>query len=358
VSGEVAGGAAGICGAAAADVAFRAVFHAAPQALLAVDADRLVRLANAEAGRLLRRPPDDLVGHPVADLLAGTVPAAVAGEQAGELGLRLPDGRQVPVDVRAAPAGPDLPGWVVLAVDDPGERVRSRAALEHRVQRLTEAEQEQERLVGDLIRAQERERARIAAGVHDDSLQVITAAMLRVQQLRRRLTDPDALATLGRLEESIALAADRLRRLIFDFRPPALERAGLAAAVRDALARLRDDAGIEVRLANRLASEPPLPTRLLLYRITQEALANVGQHASAGLVEVTLADAEGGYLVRVADDGVGTAAGRRHHHPEPGHLGLVLMRERAEFAGGWFRLESGARSSGTTVTAWVPGGAT
>jgi signal transduction histidine kinase len=192
--------------------------------------------------------------------------------------------------------------------------------------------------------------------VHDDTLQVITAAMLRMQQLRRRLDDPDALAVLARLEESVALAADRLRRLIFDFRPPALERAGLAAAVRDALSRLRDDAGIEVRLDNRLATEPPPETRLLLYRITQEALANVGQHAAADLVEVTLADTEGGYLVRVADDGVGTAAGRRRYLPEPGHLGLVLMRERAEFAGGWFRLES-ARGSGTTVTVWVPGDA-
>src|SRR4030095_5477292 len=98
-------------------------------------------------------------------------------------------------------------GWVVLAIDDPGETVRSRAALEHRVRRLAEAEQEQESLLGDLIRAQERERARIAAGVHDDSLQVITAAMLRLQQLRRRLADPDALAVLDRLEESLRGAA-------------------------------------------------------------------------------------------------------------------------------------------------------
>ena len=337
---------------------YRAAFRAAPRALLAVDAAGVVRLASAEAERLLRRAPAEVIGRPVRELLAGSVPVVSRNGDpppARELGLRLPDGRQVPVTVRvAAPEEPS--GWLVLAIDDPGETVRSRAALEHRVQRLAEAEQEQESLLGDLIRAQERERARIAAGVHDDTLQVITAAMLRMQQLRRRLDDPDALAVLARLEESVALAADRLRRLIFDFRPPALERAGLAAAVRDALSRLRDDAGIEVRLDNRLATEPPPETRLLLYRITQEALANVGQHAAADLVEVTLADTEGGYLVRVADDGVGTAAGRRRYLPEPGHLGLVLMRERAEFAGGWFRLES-ARGSGTTVTVWVPGDA-
>jgi signal transduction histidine kinase len=242
----------------------------------------------------------------------------------------LPDGRRIRLNVRVR--APD--GGSVGLVSDRGRPVP-------------------EGLLADRIRAQERERARIAAGVHDDSLQVITAAMLRVQQLRRRLDDPGALEQLARLEESIAQAADRLRRLIFDFRPPALERYGLAAAVRDALSRLRADAGLEVRLDDRLASEPPMPTRLLLYRITQEALVNVGRHAAATLVRVTLDDVDGGYLLRVADDGVGT----RPRTPEPGHLGLVLMRERAEFAGGWFRLDS-ARGAGTTVSAWIPRDAT
>jgi signal transduction histidine kinase len=217
-------------------------------------------------------------------------------------------------------------------------------------------EPERQRLLVDLIRAQERERARIAAGVHDDSLQVITAAMLRLQRLRRRLRDPDDLELLAGLEESIAGAADRLRRLIFDFRPPALERAGLAAALRDTLGRMRDELGIEARLTDRLAAEPPLPTRLLLYRILQEALANVGAHAAAHRVEVALADSDGGYLARVVDDGVGIDADDRMRRPQPGHLGLTLMCERAEFAGGWLRLDSAA-GAGTTVTVWVPHGA-
>jgi signal transduction histidine kinase len=364
-----------------------AAFRAAPQALLAVDGAGVVRLVSIEAERLLQRAGTQLIGRRLDELLstdptgathAARPAAGPAGETAGTMpvsanrprpvplltasAVRLPDGRQVPVDVRtsypeAVDAGPADPrGWAVLAVYDPGETVRSRAALEHRVQRLADAEQEQENLMGDLIRAQERERARIAAGVHDDSLQVIAAAMLRLQQLRRRLHDTDALEVLAQLEESIALAADRLRRLIFDFRPPALERSGLAAAVRDALARLRDDAGIEVRLDNQLATEPPLPTRLLLFRIMQEALTNVVKHAVANMVEVTLVGREDGYLVKVADDGVGVAIGKPPYRSAPGHLGLTLMRERAEFAGGWFRIES-ARAWGTTVSVWVPHGA-
>jgi PAS domain S-box-containing protein len=345
--------------------AYRSAFQAAPQAMLAVDRTGTVRLANTEAERLLRRGSEDLIGRRLDELVtdgpvgaaptASTLPGRPApGPVPTSSALRLPDGGQVPVDVRTSP--PTVYGWMVLTLADPGETVRSRAALENRVQRLAEAERERESMLSDLIRAQERERARIAAGVHDDSLQVITAAMLRLQQLRRRLRDPDALSMLAQLEQSIAQAADRLRRLMFDLRPPALERAGLASAVRDALSRLRDEAGVEVRLNDRLGAEPPLPTRLLLYRITQEALLNAGKHAAADVVEVTLDDRDGGYLVQVADDGVGTPADRRSRLPEPGHLGLVLMRERAEFAGGWFHLES-TRTAGTTVTVWIPHGA-
>lgn len=345
-------------------------FRAAPEALLVVDAAGVVRLVSAQAERLIRRSAAELVGERLDALLVGdpTGPLRAGGSRGlptapepieTTAALRLPDGRQVPVDLRISKlagidteAGPAVRGWLVLSIADQGQPARSRAALEQSVRRLSAAEIEQARLLSNLIRAQERERARIAAGVHDDTLQVITGAMLRLQQLRRRLRDPGALEVLARLEESIALAADRLRRLIFDFRPPALERSGLAAAVRDLLSRMADDTGLEVRLYNRMGSEPALPTRLLLYRILQEALVNVGRHADASMVEVTIADQAGGYLIRVADDGVGMPA----TDTKPGHLGVILMRERAEFSGGWFRLDTAA-GSGTTVSVWVPHGA-
>src|SRR5262249_15132599 len=175
-------------------------------------------------------------------------------------------------------------------------------------------------------------------------------AMLRMQQLRKKLTDPGALEVLARVEESIALAADRLRRLIFDYRPPALERVGLAAAVRDVLSHMQDDAGIEGRVESRLPAEPPLPARLLLYRMTQEALANVGKHAEADRVEVLLVEQDGGCLVHVTDNGVGIATGPDGPYPpKPGHLGMVLMRERAAFAGGWFHVDC-PRGGGTRVS--------
>ncbi|MGC9668399.1 ATP-binding protein [Planosporangium sp. 12N6] len=380
----------------AGQVGYEAAFRAAPEALLVIDGAGVIRLVSLAAERLLRRGGDELVGQRLDRVLVGDPtrplrtgaavppaqapaepadnaaqsPAEVAAGAVAESAipvlttsaLRLPGGRQVPIDVRMAAAGPTDPATttgrpVVVAIDVPDDPARSRAALEAGLRRLAEAEREQERLLADLIRSQERERARIAAGVHDDSLQVITAAMLRLQQLRHRLDDPAALEVLGRLEETLALAADRLRRLIFDFRPPALERLGLPAAIRDVLSRMRDDTGITVVLDNRLTAEPPLPARVLLYRILQEALVNVGQHAAADRVEVTLDHADGGYFARVRDNGVGLPAGDSDGPAgKPGHLGMVLMRERATFAGGWLRF-SGTPGAGTTVSVWIPRGA-
>jgi signal transduction histidine kinase len=324
-------------------------FRAAPEALIVLDASGVVRLANIAAEVLFDRATADLVGRRVGELFA----ADPLGAPSLTSAVRLPDGRQLPVDVRARTLEWDPSGLVVLAVDERGEPGRARASLEQRVARLTRIGEEQGELLGDLILSQERERARIAAGVHDDSLQVITVAMLRLQHLRRRLREPEDLEILRRLEESLVQAADRLRRLIFDFRPPKLSSQGLAAATRDLLDGLASDHDLDVQLQDRLTGEPALPTRLLLYRMLQEAVANVGKHADADRCTVILGERSGGYLVRVVDDGAGSLM---EGEAEPGHLGLALMRERAALAGGWFRISS-VPGSGTAVTFWVPRGA-
>lgn len=325
-------------------------FRAAPEALIVIDAAGVVRLASSAADALFQRSTADIVGRRVADLFVGDPAFSTQAPTAAV--VRLPGGRELAVDVRARTLDGDPSGLLVLAVDDQSEPGRSRASLEQRIDRLTRTGEEQTELLDDLIVNQERERARIAAGVHDDSLQVITAATLRLQHLRRRLRDPEDLAILDRLEASLVQAADRLRRLIFDFRPPRLDEHGLAAAVGDLLDDLADTHDIAVSVEERMTAEPALPTRMLLYRILQEAVANVGKHAGADRCTVILGEQDGGYLMRVVDDGVGA----ENLHTDPGHLGLLLMRERASLAGGWFRINS-IPGRGTTVTFWVPRGA-
>jgi signal transduction histidine kinase len=100
-----------------------------------------------------------------------------------------------------------------------------------------------------------------------------------------------------------------------------------------------------------LEEEPPTQTRVLIYRIAQDALMNVRLHAHASHVLVRLSGVDDGCLVEVIDDGVGYNP--LEAEAEPGHLGLTLMRDRAEIMGGWCRIES-APGAGTTVEFWVP----
>jgi signal transduction histidine kinase len=326
-------------------------FRAAPEALVVLDAAGVVRLASSAAEALFRRDMTDLFGRSVAELFVGD-PVFRDGGEPVPATVRLPDGRELPVNVRVRVLEGDPSGMIELAVEALGAPGRGRVSLEQRIAGLTLTGREQAQLLDDVIVTQERERARIAAGVHDDSLQVITAATLRLQHLRRRLRDPEDLAILDRLEASLVQAAERLRRLIFDFRPPRLADDGLTAATEDLLNDLAEQHNVDVRVESRLTAEPALPTRLLLFRMLQEAVANVGKHARADRCTVSLAEEEGGYLVRVVDDGVGA----ENLHTDPGHLGLLLMRERAALAGGWFRISS-LPGRGTTVTFWVPRGA-
>ncbi|HEY8451126.1 MAG: response regulator [Micromonosporaceae bacterium] len=325
-----------------------------PDATLVVDSSGRIELVNAAAERLFGYSRRELVGSTVDVLMpfypaGGPEGARPAGPSRMELTGRRRDGTEFPVDLGVGPV-PDG-GRIMLTGRDMTEIAGSRDVLERSVESLRASDREHRAVLEDLVRAQEGERRRIAAGIHDDSLQVITAASLRLQQLRRRLRDPDDLKTLSQVEETVRLAADRLRRLIFDFRPPALEEDGLETALRILLDQLREETGIAYELDSQLERQPPLESRVVAYRIAQEALANVRKHAQARRVTVRLRTADDGCLVEVADDGVGFTPQRAE--TRAGHLGLTLMRDRAEIVGGWWRINS-TPGAGTVVEFWVP----
>lgn len=214
------------------------------------------------------------------------------------------------------------------------------------------AEQDRRRLLADLVQAQEDERRRIATEIHDDPVQAMTAVEMRLESLRRRLNGPEEAEALESVAKTVRETVARLRRLLFELRPPGLDREGLAAALRTQLERLHGETGVRFDLDDQMLREQPLESRTVLYRIAQEALANVRKHARATAIQVTLAAREGGALLRIRDDGVGFDLDTVDEE-RPGHLGLVSMRERAEMAGGWFRM-AGSEGGGTTVEAWLP----
>jgi signal transduction histidine kinase len=203
------------------------------------------------------------------------------------------------------------------------------------------------------VRAQEEERHRIAADIHDDTVQVMSAVAMRLDLLHQQLTEPDQQRNVRDSAVVVHASIERLRRLIFALRPAPLDEEGLAAAV---AALVAEEEALEGRptisLENRLIHELPLDVRILAYRIVQEALRNVFRHAGASKVAISLEPAPGGVAIRVRDDGRGFAM-NGSRSSATGHIGLATMREHAHMAGGRCVVRS-APGSGTTVDAWLP----
>ena len=198
--------------------------------------------------------------------------------------------------------------------------------------------------------AQEEERRRIASDIHDDSIQVMSAVHMRLEILSK-LGESATAAEVGAIQRTVQEAIERLRHLLFELRPVALDREGLVAALEQYTEHTGRQAGWTWQVLDEVGIEPPPDLRAILYRIAQEAVGNAGRHAHASRVEVVAAGDHRGVSVVVRDDGIGfDAEGIR---PRPGHLGLTTMAERAELTGGHCRVTS-APGAGTTVEVWLP----
>jgi PAS domain S-box-containing protein len=343
---------------------FRALIESAPDAAVIADERGCIVLVNRQTEELFGYPREEILGRPVELLLPerfrsihvehrrtydadpGTRPMGVGLELAG----RRSDGSEFPVDISLSSIETSDGRLATAFVRDITERERAADEL-RTLEQIVHAEEERRVLLAHLVRAQEDERARIASDIHDDSIQVMAAASMRLQILRSELADPAHRAMLTRLEETVLGSIARLRHLLFELRPRILDSDGLGAALRLYLDELDPDVPFEISFEDRLRREPSPDTRVIVYRIAQEAVTNVRKHANAQHMSVTLDTDNGGVLLRVLDDGDGLPA--EIDESQPGHLGLAAIRERAELAGGWTRL-SGPPEGGVFVEAWVP----
>lgn len=228
-----------------------------------------------------------------------------------------------------------LAEWAAVAID------RTRSAARSRLQ--------------ESIAGSERERRRWSRELHDETLQGMGA--IRVL-LATGLRQGDGPGLERAVEQGIAQLSeeiDRLRGLITDLRPAALDELGLGAALEDVRRRaeLRDHT--HVRMAIALAHELGIAeTRLdpdlesTVYRFVQESLRNAGRHARADLVGVNVVERDDLVTVTVEDDGVGFDVSAKRSG-----FGLRGLRERVELRGGTLDVTS-EPGRGTTLTATLP----
>jgi len=197
--------------------------------------------------------------------------------------------------------------------------------------------------------AEAAERRRIAADLHDEVGQRLTALLLRLDRLRR-LPPAEAAAEFDATAEAMKATLEVVRGLARRLRPEVLDELGLVPALRSLCDRIEKSTGLIVRRS----LDPDLPplspdAELVAYRVAQEALTNAVRHAGADAAHVRLAaDGDGVELV-VSDDGVGVSGAAA----EDSAGGIRGMRERALLIGG--RLEvAPAPGGGTAVRLHVP----
>ena len=216
--------------------------------------------------------------------------------------------------------------------------------------RLLERMEGERRRSGRLVlRAQEEERKRVARDLHDEVNQALTAILLRLQALMQDSPSPEVAAELAELKRLVNQAMEELLQLARQLRPSALDDHGLVPALEGQVRRFGDQHGIDARLKTQgQADSLGDDQQLVVYRVAQEALANVARHSAAEHVEVDLVARDSGLDLCVRDDGVGF-----HSNIRPTGLGLNGMAERARLVGGELTVQS-APGVGTTVTLHVP----
>jgi two-component system, NarL family, sensor kinase len=191
-------------------------------------------------------------------------------------------------------------------------------------------------------------------GIHDDTVQSVLAATLRLQRLRRHLRSggSEGMDLVLEVQHDLDEATSRLRRLVFELHPPTLDREGVPAAMRLYLAETLDPEGIAWSVTTSGAEVEDHVTAVLVYRLFREAVLNCLRHAGATTVDVTVDVGDTDVVVTVTDDGVGFDPAEQSP-ARPGHLGLQGGRALSEGVGGGWEVDS-APGAGTRVRFRVP----
>jgi two-component system, NarL family, sensor kinase len=225
------------------------------------------------------------------------------------------------------------------------------------VRKLRGSQEEREELLLRAIDASDAERRRIAADLHDGVVQDLAGLSFSLAAAADRAAGqdaPEAAAILERAADSSRRAVRQMRSLLVDIYPPNLHAVGLEAALKDLLSPLHaQGVSSELDVEPRLRLAPA--TERLLFVTAREALRNVARHAEASSTRVQVRGDDGRVELTVDDDGQGVAPEAGRGSAEGGHIGLALLRDLAQRAGG--ELEVGAREGGgTRVKLGVPSG--
>ncbi len=202
--------------------------------------------------------------------------------------------------------------------------------------------------------AEERERLRIAADIHDGVSQALAVIHFRLEELEAGMAPGESRELAGRIREHVLQAIHSARSLSTGLCPPVLRERGLEAAVEWLIGRFREEHGISACFSsdgtvNRLEWH----LEVLLFKMLRELLQNAGKHSRAKRVNVFLRNAGGRVQVTVEDDGIGFDPSMTNPSKGEGGFGLYSIRERLRYVGGECTIDS-ALHQGTRCTVNIP----
>ena len=336
-----------------AEHTYRTLIEGMNEGALTVMSDKTILYANQCFARMVKCPLEQLIGSSLRRFLsvadqASLRPLLKRPDKAGaKVQLTLIDGggAQRPAQVSIRPlarggAGRSVSGVVVTDMTEARRSEEMLRALTHRV-----------------VQVQEAERGRLALELHDHITQLLCAVQLRSRALVDSLSARSGRAKEEalKLREMVGRTAEEVERISRGLRPGVLEQLGLAVVLRSAGREFDARTGVHVAVdCAPSAARLPAAAELAFYRLFQEALKNVQQHAHARHVAVRLSFPGASIRLSITDDGIGFDAERRPAEPTgTDRLGLLVMRERVEMVGGTFTLAS-SPGHGTTIQADIP----
>lgn len=222
-------------------------------------------------------------------------------------------------------------------------------------EKVRSREEQLRALASQLALAEERERRRIAAGLHDDVAQILATAGMKLQALQKTPPAKNLAAPLSEISGLVKQALADTRALTFDLSPPILYELGLEAACEWLAEKTQARHGITVAVEDD-GNPKPLgeDIGIILFRAVRELLHNVAKHAQAQNARITIHRDGSNIRVRVADDGVGFDPTEPDPNPNiNGGFGLFDLRERLDYFGGRLDIDSGL-GRGTRVTLVAP----
>ncbi len=233
--------------------------------------------------------------------------------------------------------------WILLAISVLG-------VFQPLIRRLLEANDRLRILSSELALAEQKERRRFADELHEDVLQIVTAAKMQLAVVEGE----DEESREGRLHEAeqlLASAAAAIRAQAFELGPPVLYSLGLEPAVRSLATQMANGSGIEIGVEVVSEFGPPLPDhlRIILFRAIRESLTNVVRHSGASEAQVFFRPRNSSFEVEIRDNGVGFDPDELDDFSlEAPRFGLIAIRERLAYLGSELQIDS-RPGKGTSV---------